>query len=243
MLVDGLPPALVSAGEILLGAGPAVSELDIGAAERWDLSTSSDADVHDITLMLSRQHEDVTASAALRVPAGWSITTVSADPEVAITRSGTQAIRFDAPPGQGGVWAVTLRAEYVLSRIEGQVVDVQGVHVVGARVALMNGSMEVAEIAIGGEGAFRFDNLPPGDYRIVLGAPGYTSRELPLTVHPGETLRLGNIVLNPVAALAGIDPMILVGLSIAVLGAGCGMAMYVMQTRARKGDPRRRKDK
>lgn len=245
LLMDGLSPALAEAGEVLLGAGPAVSELDIGAAERWDLSAPfPEADVHDVTLTLSRQHVDVTASATLRVPAGWSITTVSAAPEVAIKRTGAQAVRLDAPSGEGGVWVVTVRAEFVLSRIEGNVVDVRGEHVVGARVALTNGSMEVAQIAVGEGGTFRFDNLAPGDYRLVLEAPGYVSRELPISVGPGETSRLGNVVLAPVEPAAGLDPILFVGLSIAVLGAASGVATYVVKTRMRnRGGPRLRKDK
>lgn len=77
--------------------------------------------------------------------------------------------------------------------IEGVVRDEAGAPFAGARVALRaanaTGTASVAEAVSGDDGAFRFDDVPRGAYKLEASAPGRETAVAPVTVRGGEVAR------------------------------------------------------
>lgn len=71
------------------------------------------------------------------------------------------------------------------------VVSTQGDIVLGgALVSLLNRNGEVASCVSDGEGAFRFDTVPPGAYTIVVALEGFDTLTLPVTAGSGQPVAL-----------------------------------------------------
>lgn len=87
-----------------------------------------------------------------------------------------------------------------LARLTGRVVDEEGEPLPGA-MATVTGRK--AQGAAGADGRFELAGLAPGSYRLTVAAPGREVAERTVALAPGDARDLGEISLEPGAALAG----------------------------------------
>jgi hypothetical protein len=80
--------------------------------------------------------------------------------------------------------------------IAGTIVDIKGDELVGANVRLsLEGHIPDQESVSNQDGRFSFTNVPPGDFKLTVTAKGFTTRQQPGTLHPGESYEAPGIVL------------------------------------------------
>jgi outer membrane cobalamin receptor len=93
--------------------------------------------------------------------------------------------------------------------IEGTVLDPSGRAVPAARVTLLAPVAPLAETRSNASGRYRFENLRPGEYRLVASAPGLASPEANVDV---ATDRVENLDLN--LALSSVEQSVVVSASL-----------------------------
>jgi hypothetical protein len=75
--------------------------------------------------------------------------------------------------------------------IQGAVTTQNGsIQLGGAVVLITQGSAEVARIFSNGDGTFRFDKLPRGEYKLLVSIEGFDPTTMPVSVTAGETTKL-----------------------------------------------------
>jgi TonB-dependent receptor len=90
---------------------------------------------------------------------------------------------------------VPLCAQESTARVSGVVTDVNGGVLPGARVEAQQKGAVVASAISDGQGQFAFQNLPSGDYTLVVSYVGFAKLETPFKATAGQTTRV-NAVLN-----------------------------------------------
>jgi Carboxypeptidase regulatory-like domain len=84
--------------------------------------------------------------------------------------------------------------------ISGTVVDPNGNFVVSAQVTLVcEGLSSQQRVTSNAEGRFVFTNVPAGPFALTVSAASFATRQVPGTLHPGETLVIEDVSL-PIAA-------------------------------------------
>jgi hypothetical protein len=105
-----------------------------------------------------------------------------------MTSSGKEAPRHQ-PPGY----------------ISGTILDQSGAVSAGAEVRLTDaGQASSREIKSGSNGQFLFANVAPGSFRLVVAAPGFTTREFYAALRPGETYLVPPIILAVAVAVTAV---------------------------------------
>jgi hypothetical protein len=83
--------------------------------------------------------------------------------------------------------AIASAAQTPAGSISGDVVDLHGTPLPGARVSVTNiGTGATVNVATDAGGKFAVEQLAHGDYRIDVASTGFVSKELKVTVKPGN---------------------------------------------------------
>jgi hypothetical protein len=89
--------------------------------------------------------------------------------------------------------------------ISGTILDQSGAVSAGAEVRLADaGQASSQEIKSGSNGQFLFGNVAPGSFRLIVAAPGFTTREFSAALRPGETYLVPPIILTVAAAVTAV---------------------------------------
>ena len=91
--------------------------------------------------------------------------------------------------------------------VSGFIADVDNASIPAARVTLTSDSQPPAtHTAIAAsDGSFTLTNVPPGSFTLSIDAAGFTTRKLPGTLHPSETLALPTIVLTAAGSATDVQ--------------------------------------
>jgi len=134
------------------------------------------------------------------LPAGTYSVTVRAAGFTEATRTGS--LEADSFVDLGDIPLVRTSQ---LGSIRGRVLDAARGGISGARVALLDGTTELATTTTSSDGAFTLDSIPPGTYTIRVTAPGFVTRDVSVSVSMGSN-DAGDIVLSRVSnEPAGLD--------------------------------------
>lgn len=132
--------------------------------------------------IVSRASRSAASALALALLAATPALAQGQSPIAATARPG-------APTGTGSV--------------SGGVTDPQGAFVVGAAVTL-TGPRGAATMAVGGDGRFRFDNLPAGSYELTVVGQGFATFEASTFVVTAGESEVFNTVLDPASERIGM---------------------------------------
>jgi hypothetical protein len=92
-----------------------------------------------------------------------------------------------------------------LGYVSGTIFDQSGAVSAGAEVRLTEeGQASSREIKSGSNGQFLFANVAPGSFRLVVAAPGFTTREYYAALSPGETYLVPPIILAVATAVTAV---------------------------------------
>ncbi|MCU1320486.1 MAG: hypothetical protein JWM43_135 [Acidobacteriaceae bacterium] len=97
---------------------------------------------------------------------------------------------------------IAIQPPALTSTLTGTVVDSNGAAITSARILLTRAEQSASSsnpapivTLSGGDGRFTFSNLPPGAYQLTVVAVRFTTRQTPITLHPGESLEVPQIAL------------------------------------------------
>jgi hypothetical protein len=103
-------------------------------------------------------------------------------------------------------FAQTVPAPAEPATLTGCITDASGAELPGARVQLILSATLPEHIAIAdAEGCFRFNAVPPGDFKLLVTAQSFAPLTRPGILHPGEALELPAIVLSPASESTNVQ--------------------------------------
>ncbi len=97
-----------------------------------------------------------------------------------------------------------VKASLKMGNIDGAAVAVtEGTPIADAKVTVTDKLGRSLSLQVDQLGAFRFENVPPGEARVQLIAPGYLTTSKWVSVPPGQDLKL-NVALTPIPIPANV---------------------------------------
>ncbi len=97
-------------------------------------------------------------------------------------------------------------------RVEGRVIDPEGVPIAGASISVQLETRELARIVSDDEGRFRFELADPGDFYVVVGRLGYRTTQSILSLRVGDSiavefhLSIEALPIDPITVTASARP-------------------------------------
>ncbi len=110
-----------------------------------------------------------------------------------------------------------------LSKITGTVIDPNGAVVAGATVTLFSVDKSIST-STNDEGSYKFENLPPGTYRIETSSPGFVTSKTEVAIG-GKS----DAVANSALEVGGFEEVVEVKLDVDVVSVAVGGAIAVVE--------------
>ncbi len=162
--------------------------------------------------------DTVTVNVALTIDATGHVEDAKVDPpqghgfdEAAVAAA--RSLEFSPATKDGKPMTSRIKYTYAFapppSRLLGRVLSKHGERAIeGATVTLRDGSGGERTTTTDATGAYRFDGVPSGDYRVVVHASSFVDQEAPESIAPGQevtaTMRLAPVEVAPVVVDAGV---------------------------------------
>jgi len=179
-------------------------------------------------------------------PMDWANSTIAVDGVHGTLSWNGLTLTFtpDAPLAYGTAYHVSVAAKDAMgrwanatwtftttdmARLTGTVLDSNGNPLANATVAIVGGPQVLTDAA----GSFRLE-FHAGEHILTVSRPGYVTRNMPVSIAPGEERSMGEV------RLSSSDLLPLVGWAVALAAVGLVALMYVVSRNRRRRPPARR---